>query len=249
MPKIQNSYSKTLAKPTIGKTSSFIYNGPLLRAALLPVGFNNVIADIDEGYFLLNPSTWEESKSLNWVQNSIPGQSDPILQWINSGARTVSFDALVTLDTSSQYQRTANSNPNKKQNFLQNAVAGIAASFSNAPTVAPRTTNKPTIVSNLDISSYLNYYRSLLYPVYDNANSPSILQHSPFLVTLWVGNTFPTTNSGGQVKATKADTLWVVTNIAIKITKQLANLSPMEAIVTFQLLQYTQIPIDNSKVL
>jgi hypothetical protein len=34
--------------------------------------------------------------------------------------------------------------------------------------------------------------------------------------------------------------LWVVTDLRIKITKQLPNLAPMEAIVSFQLTQYNR---------
>jgi len=34
------------------------------------------------------------------------------------------------------------------------------------------------------------------------------------------------------------DDIWVVTNLRIKITKQLPNMSPMEAIVSFELTQY-----------
>jgi hypothetical protein len=254
MPKIQNRKSSFHPATSKKVTNSEIYQGPLLNAALLPVGAKNVIANIDEGYFLLNPSTWEDSKSSNWIQNIMPGQSDPVLQWQNGGARTVSFEALVTRDTSDQYQRVTNtSSSTTKKNVLQQAVASIASSFYNVPTVAPRTVNISPTFTSLDISNYLDYYRSLLYPMYDNASQPARLLKSPPLVTLWVGNSISYTPQGDPAKTTikigTSDTVWAVTNIGIRITKQLANLAPMEAVVSFQLVQYTQIPIDNSRFL
>lgn len=47
---------------------------------------------------LLNPESVTETKAANWVQQNIPGQSDPLLQWISGSARTVTFTAKVTLD-------------------------------------------------------------------------------------------------------------------------------------------------------
>ena len=46
---------------------------------------------------LLNPESLTETKAANWVQQNIPGQSDPLLQWISGSARTVTFTAKVTL--------------------------------------------------------------------------------------------------------------------------------------------------------
>ena len=47
---------------------------------------------------LLNPESVTETKAANWIQHNIPGQSDPLLQWISGSSRTVTFMAKVTLD-------------------------------------------------------------------------------------------------------------------------------------------------------
>ena len=73
----------------------------LRAAAIFVVDTDGSIeTDNELGVFLLNPSTWTDSKGTNWAEQTIPGQSDPILQWVSGGARKVSFQALVTADTS-----------------------------------------------------------------------------------------------------------------------------------------------------
>lgn len=54
---------------------------------------------------------------------------------------------------------------------------------------------------------------------------------------MWIGNTLSNEPYGEVLKP--SDDIWVVTSLRIRITKQLANLSPMEAVVSFQLTQYT----------
>jgi len=48
----------------------------------------------------VNPTTISERKASNWVKHNVPGQSDPLLQWINGSSRVVSFTAIVTKDLS-----------------------------------------------------------------------------------------------------------------------------------------------------
>lgn len=203
----------------------------------------------DLALFLLNPESWEESKSSNWIQHLVPGQSDPILQWIHSGPRVVTFEALVTEDTSdfNSYKADINSNASSSNSTLGNFFAGIAASFFNIAVPASRQalTNTQRNTNNFDISDKLNYYRSLLYPVYDDRNNPQKLKFSPPLVLLKVGSTF---SKDKDISSISTDTdVWVVTNIRIKVTKQLPNLTPMEAMVAFELTQYTIKSLDRGR--
>jgi hypothetical protein len=210
------------------------YSG-LATAALYRVDGNGFIIPEDLGLFLLNPSTWEESKASNWVQNQIPGQSDPVLQWLSSGPRVVSFDAMVTRDTSLFIkERPVQANKN-----VANVLGDIAAKFFSTALPAPRVNNSTGGPSAglLDISDKLNFYRALLYPLYDDVNNPTRILASPPLVTLWNGSTFTKNPYGLTIRP--SDDLWVVTNVTIRVTKQLPNLAPQEAIVSFQLTQYT----------
>lgn len=200
------------------------------------------------GQFLLNPSSWEESKSANWIENQIPGQSDPVLQWLHSGPRTVSFEALVTVDTG-DFDSAKADQKSKPQQQPQNFIADIASSFFKislpAPRQAPTTSQKN--ITNYDITTRLDYYRSLLYPIYDDITNPKKLRQSPPLVILEVGTSI-TLDEHYNIITSDQD-VWVVTNLRIKITKQLPNLLPLEAIVNFELKQYTIKSFDRNRFL
>src|SRR5215469_2331969 len=120
-----------VTKSTAPANSTSTPSTLLQTAALFRVNSSGNIVKDPNGLFLLNPSTWEEHKSANWVQQQVPGNSDPILQWLASGPRTVTFDAMVTLDNSDFLkQRGAIANASSG-----NFIASIAAKFFN--TAAP----------------------------------------------------------------------------------------------------------------
>jgi hypothetical protein len=217
-----------------------LYTGNILvKAALFTIDISgNINISSKEGVFLINPETWEESKSANWATNNIPGQSDPVLQWTHSGARTVSFEALVTKETSyfdefvdSPNGETQGNTTDKVLTFLGN----IASQFFKTAIPNPRK-DEPVKKNReiLDISNYLNYYRSLLYPTYSVEFRK--LNSSPPLVALFSGKTVNKIVHGTKIGP--EHDVWVVVDLKIKITKQLPDLSPLEALVTFQLMQY-----------
>lgn len=214
-------------------------NKNLLTAAIFTVDQKNQIVPDELGLFLLNPSSLDEHKSSNWVQHNIPGESDPILQWTSGGARTVTFEALVTKDHSG-YDLV--NPPSFSANLVEQAitvVGNIASSFLGVtvPAIGDLLSiGEQGVGEELSIDSYLNYYRSLLYPYV--TNDKTVLSGSPPLVCLFFGKSLSKNLSLGEVGL---DTdLWVVTDLRIKITKQLPNLAPMEATVGFTLVQYTK---------
>lgn len=211
-------------------------NKNLLSAGLFTVSFSNKInLDNTFGFFLLNPSSWEEHKSSNWIPHNIPGESDPILQWTSGGARTITVDSLVTRDHSG-YDTV---NPPSFASQALNVVGHIASAFlgvSVPPLGDLLGIGDQGAGEELSIADHLNYYRSLMYPSTDDDRTE--LTGSPPLVALFAGKSFSKNMSGSEVSI---DTdLWVVTDLRIKITKQLPNLAPMEANVTFTLVQYTR---------
>jgi hypothetical protein len=217
----------------------------LRKAAIVVVNANKTLDNNPYSYFMLNPSTWTENLSSNWSPQQTPGQSSPPLQWTSGGPRTVSFQALVTADTSYFVSGTTTAKtPAQDKDGLAKAVdtliGGIASAFSKVTTPPPRVPSSDTS-SDLDITKYLNYYRSLLYPTYNKEANPSKLIQSPPLVALFVGTSIPTYPIGkpgsGNLVSSQTD-LWVVTSLEINITKQLPHLAPMEATVSFQLTQY-----------
>jgi hypothetical protein len=211
-----------------------------LRAAgIFPIDSDGTVKTlISKGIFLLNPSTWTENKSANWVQHQTPGQSDPILQWMSSGPRTVNFTALVTKDTSNFVSATEPASETNGGDIFEQAksvIGGIASSFAKTSVKPGRVTTGKTKTS--DISGYLDYYRSLLYPLYDNKANPKRLTQSPPLVVLFNGSAINKFKAGTKISS--QHDMWVVTNLQIRITKQAPNLAPLEAEVDFTLMQYT----------
>jgi len=224
-------------------------NGTLRKAALFEIDSKgNIVTGRVEAVFLLNPSTWRETKSANWVQQQVPGQSDPILQWMSSGPRVLSFEALVTKDTSyfngfEVFQQQTLDPLNK----TLTKVGDIAGAFFNITVPPPRqdVASKAEDGTDLDIAKFLNYYRSLLYPTYDIPDNPRRLRRSPPLLVLMAGRSiarFPY-----EKRIDSQSDIWVLTNLDINITKQLPNLAPMEATVSFQLTQYNIRSFDHTR--
>jgi hypothetical protein len=212
--------------------------GFLNRAALFKVDISGKILNKNlEGIFLLNPTAWEESKSAKWVAHEVPGQSDPVWQWVSSGPRTVTFEALVTADTSDKIAKAEEEQSKSSVKTSIEAVASIAMDFFKITIPPPR--NESTALKNaeiLDISDRLNYYRSLLYPEYTDPNNkgvPGRLKASPPLLVLFAGNSI--SNIPYSDRITNKQDVWILTDLRIRTTKQLANLAPMEAVVTFTL--------------
>lgn len=216
----------------------------LYRAGLFKVKSDGTIdaTNLEISTFLLNPESYEESKSSNWAQQSVPGQSDPILQWVNSGPRTLSFEALVTIDTS-YYKSGVTTKPGEQKDPIKKTlsiIGEVASAFFKVTLPPPRKSQDSQGVGrSLDISNYLNYYRSMLYPEYGQQYSNNLsatVTKSPPLLVLYSGdsiNRIPLSN-----KITTNTDVWVLTDLKINITKQLPNLAPMEAKVQFTLMQY-----------
>jgi hypothetical protein len=216
-------------------------NDSFRKAALFKIDSQGNILKNKAGVFLLNPATYEDSKSANWAQQQVPGQSDPILQWVSSSARTVSFEALVTNDTADFDDgiiRVSSENDEGGINNIISQVGKIASAFFKVSVPPTRQTAqiKATKGDALDISYYLNYYRSLLYPTYDNQINPRKLQQNPPLLVLYAGSSVPKIKYENRISS--QHDLWVLTDLRIRVTKQLPNLAPMEALVQFTLVQY-----------
>lgn len=215
-------------------------NTVFTTAAICKVLPNNKI-DLENPFakFLLNPSTWDEHKTTNWIMHNIPGESDPVLQWAGGGPRTITVDALVTKDQSGFDLVNPPDPVGKLVDQALTVVGNIASSFLgvNVPAIGDLLPiGSKGEGENLSIDSYLNYYRSLLYPLTEN--DKATLAGSPPLVALFVGKSLSKNMASADISV---DTdLWVVTDLRIKITKQLPNLAPMEATVSFQLTQYNR---------
>lgn len=217
---------------------------------VLPDGTVNT--DEDAAVFLLNPETYEDSKSnTGWVGNSIPGQSLPVYQWVAGGPRIISFEALVTKDTSyfnSTSGKAAASLLDSLTTKGLSAVGSIASNFLGVPLPAGQIIGALLAGKanqgrfDLDISDTLAYYRSLYTPQYNNTQ---IVQSPPLLV-FYSGLDDGMLTVQDSIDSTSE--VFILTNLNIRITKQMDNLYPMEAVVSFQLEQYPLTTVGSENV-
>ena len=224
---------KNGAAAKVGSKDGF-YTAAIVRVT--PEGKSELEDAHPQAKFLLNPSSWSDNKSVNWVSQSVPGQSHDVKQWISGGPRVVTFDALVTRDINERQDV----NPlDKLINSAINAVSSVASDFFdvNVPPLTDLLNGLAGGIDNhpLNIAPWLDYYRSLTLPTYSENNE---LTSSPPLVALHVGASLHNGNTEFKGELTPTGEVWIVKNLGINITKQLPNLTPMEAIVSFQLEQY-----------
>lgn len=228
-------------------TASFTRPNGLVKVKMIPIrsalpqGVRNNIGALETlGTFYLNPTSWSDTKSTRWVKQDVPGLSDPHQQWVSGGARTISFEALVTNDLADGHVAQKNGSSALVCNSLGktsvvNRIGGIAAQIFNIggisldSAIEARGQNPDANSTlNLDITNKLNYYRSLVYPNLVSQSNGTMA--APYPVRLSVGTTL-----GRRVKHAK----FVVDSVSIQITKQLADLTPIEARVTFTLTELT----------
>jgi hypothetical protein len=211
-------------------------SGQLFKAAIGIVKSNGTIDPSTITPFLLNPDSWEETIETNWVAHNIPGNS-PVYQWVSGGPRALTFDALVTKDTS-EFLNAPPKALDALKNTAINAVGSIACNFLgvNLPPIQDLLSTFDSAGSgeDLGISTTLDFYRSLLYPMYVDGKIDS----NPPLLALYTGKTFDNQKTYPGESVNSNMTVWILTNLKIHISKQLPNLTPMEALVSFKLLQY-----------
>ena len=197
----------------------------------------------------VNPTTISERKASNWVKHNVPGQSDPLLQWINGSSRVVSFTAIVTKDLSENLTLTG---PESLDNvtvkvkdsygkFGDKEINGSAISTAegkilaelqnnnvNIPGLAARTSESTARLWFRSITPYLEYYRSLVIPRTSNRNDRS---KTPPLIQLKMGSVLGNEDISSRDK-------WVLESYSITITKMSPDLKPIEASVGFTFIEY-----------
>lgn len=231
---------------TLAGPSNKNNQGALNKVVIARVGSDGKVDNTytATGTLLLNPESMEESIVSNWTPNAVPGQSLPPLYWANGGPRTVSFDALVTRDTSDFMKPTTQADPLAAAVSVGiNAVGSIASSFLGVK-VPPLgdlfgSLTDPTAGEQLGITDKLAYYRALCFPNY----AQGIIDTSPPLVVLYYGKTLGHDKTTPTTQLSPDSDVWVLVDLKIRFTKWLPNMTPMEATCSFRFLQYPIIPL------
>jgi hypothetical protein len=225
-----------------------------VKIEALDIAFKRELTEL-----LLNPTSITETKAANWIRQQVPGQSDPLLQWINGGERVVSFTALVTRDlaenptlnqttTTETYglietEATAAGLEILSQVSSNNALILEQLAESGAPflnfNVAPELLNVQTDTISTtwlkSVQPHLDYYRSLLMP---RKSSRRFQSKTPPLVRLDMGDILGSNKIATQHR-------WVMLQYDFNITKFTPDLQPIEAQVQFTFIEY----VDRSKTI
>lgn len=213
-----------------------------VRIESLDIPFRTDVTEL-----LLNPDAISESKAANWIQQQVPGQSDPLLQWVNGNERVVTFTALVTRDVA-QNPTLTQTTRTERVTFIEGDEASAGLEIVNG--ISSTTANilsglaRPDIIRGpadevrtrtwiKSIQSNLDYYRSLLAP---RKSSRKFQLKAPPLVRLEMGDIL------GSEQVVKRQR-WVMLSYDFNITKFTPQLEPMEAQVTFTFIEY----VDRSK--
>lgn len=200
---------------------------------------------------LLNPESVTETKAANWIQHNIPGQSDPLLQWVSGSARTVTFMAKVTLDLVENFTVSENGDSDIWSLEIQPELSRIeditdgynSAILSNLYNVSARQ-QTPFQASALDsiqnnltgnntrwkqsIQPQLDFYRGLLVP---RTSSLSNQVRTPPLVRLYMGDVL-----GRASYSANQD--FILASYNINIIQTTPELLPTVADVTFTFIEY-----------
>lgn len=199
---------------------------------------------------LLNPESVAETKAANWIQQNIPGQSDPLLQWISGSARTVTFTAKVTLDIVENFTVNAGSDNDVWSLEIEPELSRVseitddynAAILSQLYNVSARSTdsdvddlseqNDLAEISNTrwkqSIQPQLDFYRGLLVP---RTGSRANQVRTPPLVRLYMGDIL-----GAATYSAHQD--FILASYNFNITQTTPQLLPTMADVLFTFIEY-----------
>jgi hypothetical protein len=199
---------------------------------------------------LLNPESVTEAKAATWVQHNIPGQSDPLLQWISGSARTVTFTAKVTLDLVENFTVNSKrdidvwkleiepelSRTGSITDGYNSAILSKLHNVSTRNTTSAPTSTKDTIHTGLSdhtrwkqsIQPQLDFYRGLLLP---RTSSLRNQVRTPPLVRLYMGDIL-----GNASYSAHQD--FILASYSFNILQTTPELLPTLADVTFTFIEY-----------
>lgn len=235
-------FTNPLQTPGVSNVSTRDMSAPnVIKMAIVPVGepFNRT------NQLLLNPSSISESKAANWVKHYVPGQSDPLMQWINGTERTISFTAYVTKDIATNPTVTQDGNAAEwnlvirpeldQQNqsaagFNSSApiLTGLANNASQQRLVGEFSPEGDTKYWSRSIQPQLDFYRSLVIP---RENTGSRFVKTPPLVELQMGTLI------GKAEVVRTQK-FILMNYTMNITEFSPQLEPTKATVTFTFVEY-----------
>lgn len=205
------------------------------RMAIIPV--NEPYSALNT--LLLNTNSVTESKSANWVKHYIPGQSDPILQWISGTEKVIAFTALVTKDTASNptvndvdnadvWSLVVSPELDEKYKNVDTVPANTLTNLTNAAFRQLTNSQKTKPYWSRSIQPQLDFYRSLVVP---REGASSSFSKTPPLVYLRMG-----TILGDRAGVEQQQ--FILLNYNLTITEYSPELEPTKATISFTFVEY-----------
>lgn len=193
---------------------------------------------------LLNPESITETKAANWIQQNIPGQSDPLMQWVSGSARTITFTAKVTLDMIENFTVDSVSDADiwsleiepelsRIQEITEGYNSAILSQLYNVSlrqqdSAAENVGQDSSIRWEQSIQPQLDFYRGLLVP---RTGSRANQLRTPPLVRLYMGDVL-----GAASYSANQD--FILASYNFNIVQTTPELLPTVADVTFTFMEY-----------
>lgn len=199
---------------------------------------------------LLNPESVTETKAANWIQQNIPGQSDPLLQYISGSSRAVTFTAKVTLDLIENFTVNAGGDQEIWSLEIQpelSRVQEITDGYNSAILSQLYNVSARVTLNDIDdieeqgalegrssnrwkqsIQPQLDFYRGLLIP---RTGSRKNQVRTPPLVRLYMGDVL-----GAASYSANQD--FILASYSFSILQTTPELLPTVADVTFTFIEY-----------
>ena len=234
-PNISNPFNKVNGGGVTNVSTRDLSPAEPVKMAIIPVAepYNSI------NTLLLNTNSITESKSANWVKHYVPGQSDPLLQWISGTEKTLTFTAMVTKDlaTNPTVTEAKNAdvwslvvNPELYERYANadDVPGSVLKSIVNLDTGAVTITPVSKPYWSRSIQRELDFYRSLVVP---REGTSASLSKTPPLVYLRMGTIL---GDRAHVESQK----FILLNYNLTVTEFSPELEPTKAMVTFTFVEY-----------
>lgn len=159
--------------------------------------------------FQYYPETITDSRDIDYKSKDVAGGSHPIMQWVNSGARKISFEATFSNEEAPPFTGDGGLSGFAQQ--IQNVgatISGIAKNPVSAAIGAIKGKDSSARWS-VDVASAIAWLRSMTYPEYADNQRSGVVSAPPKLL-LVLPNSGITSGVGGQSASVQSGTVPVI---------------------------------------
>jgi hypothetical protein len=187
--------------------------------------------------FQYYPETISDSKGVDYKSKDITGGSHPIYQWINSGARRISFEATFSSEEAPPFDGGFVSNLAQSVQNIGATVSGIVKNPVAAAIGAIKGKDSSARWS-VDVAAAIAWLRSMTYPVYARNNRVSL---PPPKLLLVLPNSGITSGVGGGQATPDGTVPVIMTDCSVTYEAFFRTGHPRVATVALEFLEIIQV--------